>query len=114
MKVAVDEWLNEDAAEPERSRVFKLDETTYKALDRYVKGGIVNSGIKEGVTRIEKNWFDLGYDKKDGSQRIHMAGLYVFDKGVFLKYDGADIENRFSTTYTASLSLEEIRDILRS
>ncbi len=112
MKIAVDEWENEDAAEAERSGVYELDDKVFDALSEYYKTGFVDPIIEKGVKKIEEKWF-LEYDVRDGSQINHMVGLYTIANGVFLKYDGTDIKNRFSTTYTPSLSIEEIREDLK-
>ena len=112
MKVAVDEWENEDAAKPERSGVYGLDDEVFAALAGYYKTGVVDERIEKGVKKIEDVWF-LDYDRNDVSQRNHMVGLYVMANGNLIEYNGNCIENRFSTTGTPNLSIEEISDMLR-
>ena len=113
MKVIVNEWLNEDAELPEFSDIYEVGDAIVNALIRYVKDGVVDRSIERGVKQIKANWFDLGYIESDISQRDHLAGLFILAYG---KPCDCKIYNnimpRFSTTYTSSLTAEELRSIL--
>jgi len=113
MKVIVNEWLNEDAAEPDHSEIYEVDDDIANALVRYVTDGITDKGVGNEVERIKTSWFDLGYNESDISQRDHLAGLFIlaYGKPCDCKIDN-NVMPRFSTTYTTSLTAEELRSIL--
>jgi hypothetical protein len=113
MKVIVNEWPNEDAEFPEFSDIYEVGDAIVYALIRYVKDGVADQSIRSGIKRIKANWFDLGYNEGDISQRDHLAGLFVLAYGKVCDHNIINnVKARFSTTYTTSLTAEELRSIL--